>query len=258
MHPAATYILTSEGQISQYFTATAGPRDIRWALVEAGKGQIGSVLDQVALTCLQYDLSTNAYVARGVMRSGGIAIVGGLFAFFGVLWQRERRRWRKDNVYANTGPESVNALAGGVDELFIFVLWVTVTPSCVLGAMVWFAIRYKAGSGGPRGSMPTHNMALEVTWTLIPTAILGVIFFWGTRDYAKMSVPVGDAMEIRVMGQKWFWNFDYPEYGVRLQATPELDAKTGASPWSRRSCRHRSSSSARPMSSTASSSPPSA
>ena len=73
--------------------------------------------------------------------------------------------------------------------------------------------------------MPTHNMALEVTWTLIPTAILGVIFFWGTRDYAKMSVPVGDAMEIRVMGQKWFWNFDYPEYGVRLQATPELDAK---------------------------------
>lgn len=98
-HPAATYILTSEGQISQYFTAIQpDSRDIRWALVEAGKGQVGSVLDQVALTCLQYDLSTNAYVARGVMRSGGIAIVGGLFAFFGVLWQRERRRWRKDNV----------------------------------------------------------------------------------------------------------------------------------------------------------------
>ena len=123
-------------------------------------------------------------------------------------------------------PESVNALAGGVDELFIFVLWVTVISLVlVLGAMVWFAIRYKAGSGGPRGSMPTHNLALEVTWTLIPTAILGVIFFWGTRDYAKMSVPVGDAMEIRVMGQKWFWNFDYPDYGVRLQATPELDEK---------------------------------
>jgi len=98
-HPAATYILTSDGQISQYFTAIQpDSRDIRWALVEAGKGQVGSVLDQVALTCLQYDLSTNAYVARGVMRSGGIAIVGGLFAFFGVLWQRERRRWRKDNV----------------------------------------------------------------------------------------------------------------------------------------------------------------
>ena len=81
-------------------------------------------------------------------------------------------------------------LQGGVDELFIFVLWVTVISLVlVLGAMVWFAIRYKAGSGGPRGSMPTHNMALEVTWTLIPTTILGVIFFWGTRDYAKMSVP---------------------------------------------------------------------
>ena len=98
-HPAATYILTADGTISQYFTAIQpDARDIRWALVEAGEGQVGSVLDQVALTCLQYDLSSNAYVAKGVMRSGGIAIVGGLFAFFGVLWQRERRRWRKDNV----------------------------------------------------------------------------------------------------------------------------------------------------------------
>ena len=123
-------------------------------------------------------------------------------------------------------PESVNALASGVDELFIFVLWVTVVSLVlVLGAMVWFAIRYRAGSGDARGSMPTHNLTLEVAWTLIPTAILGVIFFWGTRDYAKMSIPAGDAMEIRVMGQKWFWSFDYPEYGVRLQATQELDAK---------------------------------
>ena len=32
-------------------------------------------------------------------------------------------------------------------------------------------------------------------------------------------------MEIRVMGQKWFWTFDYPEQGIRIQATEEIDAK---------------------------------
>ena len=68
-------------------------------------------------------------------------------------------------------------------------------------------------------------MALEVTWTLIPTIILGVIFFCGTRTYVQMSIPPENAMEIRVMGQKWFWTFDYPEQGIRVQATEQIDAQ---------------------------------
>jgi len=120
-------------------------------------------------------------------------------------------------------PTSVNALAQGTDDLFIFILWVTVISLVVvLGAMVWFAFRYRAGHAIEADTPPpTHHLGLEVAWTLIPTAILGVIFVWGTRDYTTMSVPAQDAMEIRVTGQKWFWTFDYPEYGVRIKATPE-------------------------------------
>ena len=126
-------------------------------------------------------------------------------------------------------PESVNALAQGSDDLFIFILWVTVVSLVsVLGAMIWLAFRYRAGSNIARGKAPTHHLGLEVAWTLIPTAILGVIFVWGTRDYTRMSIPPENAMEIRVTGQKWFWTFDYPEQGVRLQATQELDQKNEA------------------------------
>jgi cytochrome c oxidase subunit 2 len=92
----------------------------------------------------------------------------------------------------------------------------------VMGAMIWFAYRYRAGQPVIHdGPIPTHHLGLEVAWTLIPTAILGVIFVWGTRDYTTMSIPAPDAMEIRVTGQKWFWTFDYPDYNVRIQATPE-------------------------------------
>jgi len=94
-HPAVVYVVTQRGRVSQYFSGIEpSPRNLKFALVEAGNGQIGSVIDQVALACLQYDISANSYVARGVMQAGGFAIMGGLVVFFGMLWYRERRRWR--------------------------------------------------------------------------------------------------------------------------------------------------------------------
>ena len=93
-HPAVTYVLTPEGRVSQYLTGLEPKeRDLKFALIEASEGQIGSFIDQMALACLQYDTSANAYVARGVMQAGGVAILTGLGAFLGILWMRERRRW---------------------------------------------------------------------------------------------------------------------------------------------------------------------
>ena len=123
-------------------------------------------------------------------------------------------------------PESVNALAPGTDTLFMFILWVSViSMAIVCGAMVYLAVRYRASSNVNRDNPPEDHLGLEVTWTLIPTIILMIIFYWGARDYVRMSIPRSDAMEVRVMGQKWFWTFDYPEQGIRLQATEEMNAK---------------------------------
>ena len=92
-HPAVTYVLTPEGRVSQYLTGLEPTsRDLSFALIEASEGQIGSFIDQIALACLQYDTSANAYVARGVMQAGGVAILTGLGAFLGLLWRRERSR----------------------------------------------------------------------------------------------------------------------------------------------------------------------
>jgi len=123
-------------------------------------------------------------------------------------------------------PESVNSLAQGTDSLFMFILWVSVISLVVVcGAMVFLSIRYRASSSASRDKPPKDHFGLEVTWTLIPTVILMVIFYWGTRDYVRMSVPQAEAMEVRVLGQKWFWTFDYPKQGIRLQATEEINDK---------------------------------
>jgi len=94
-HPAATYVLTDTGTISQLFTAVRpNSRDLNYALVEASNGTVGSLLDQITLTCLQYDLSSNTYVARNVMQAGGYVILGGVVMLLFALWRRELPRWR--------------------------------------------------------------------------------------------------------------------------------------------------------------------
>ena len=94
-HPAATYVLTDTGTISQFFTAVRpNSRDLNYALVEASNGTVGSLLDQITLTCLQYDLSSNTYVARNVMQAGGYVILGGVVMLLFALWRRELPRWR--------------------------------------------------------------------------------------------------------------------------------------------------------------------
>ena len=93
-HPAITYVLTPDGRVSQYLAGLEpAPRDLKFALIEASGGRIGSFIEQLSLACLQYDSSANAYVARGVMQAGGVAILTCIGVFFGLLWRRDRRRW---------------------------------------------------------------------------------------------------------------------------------------------------------------------
>ena len=57
----------------------------------------------------------------------------------------------------------------------------------------------------------THNIKLEVIWTVIPTFIVMIIFVWGFKEYLVMRTSVvPNALEIYVKGKSWFWEFTYP------------------------------------------------
>ncbi len=109
-------------------------------------------------------------------------------------------------------PPQGSTLAGEVDPLFNFILWAsTIMLLLVLALMVGFVWRYRRRKSDPGIiTAPTHNTALELTWTLLPTLLVVVIFVWGFKTFVSMHVPPKDAFEIKVTGQKWFWSFDYP------------------------------------------------
>jgi len=94
-HAAGLVVLTPEGRISRVlFGLDYAPRDLRLALVEAGEGRIGSLVDRVLLLCWRWDPAAGKYTAAvlGAVRVGGIATVVGLLV--ALRWMRRPRRAR--------------------------------------------------------------------------------------------------------------------------------------------------------------------
>jgi protein SCO1/2 len=99
VHASGIFILTPAGKIARVlYGVDYPPKDVRFALVEASNGEIGSVIDQVLLYCYHYDPATGKYglIIMNSFRIAGsatvLAIVGTI-AFW--LW-RERRAPRAE------------------------------------------------------------------------------------------------------------------------------------------------------------------
>jgi cytochrome c oxidase subunit 2 len=108
-------------------------------------------------------------------------------------------------------PPQVSTVAHHTDWLFNFILAISVFFFVLIVAlMVVFIIRYRRREGQGAEVSPHHNMALEVTWTVIPILLVMVIFFFGFKGFLDISTPPVNAYEIQVEAQKWNWSFVYP------------------------------------------------
>ena len=92
-HPAGIVVATAEGRIARYlYGVEYAPKDLRFALVEASSGRIGSPVDQLLLYCYQYDPVRGRYGAAilRTVRFLGILTVVSLVTLIAVLRRRER------------------------------------------------------------------------------------------------------------------------------------------------------------------------
>jgi cytochrome c oxidase subunit 2 len=78
-----------------------------------------------------------------------------------------------------------------------------------------FAIRYRrrprAPSDLPNVKQLHGSFALEIAWTVIPFALMLVMFVWGTQAYFHIYTPPKEALEIYVTGKQWMWKVQYPD-----------------------------------------------
>jgi cytochrome c oxidase subunit 2 len=98
-----------------------------------------------------------------------------------------------------------------VDTLFNWILGVTAFFCLLIFVlMAYFAWRYRHRPGHEGGEAAGHSTALELTWTIIPSIISLVIFYYGFRGFLDESVIPPNAYEVQVRSWMWGWGFVYP------------------------------------------------
>ncbi|HEX8445002.1 MAG TPA: cytochrome c oxidase subunit II [Sphingomonas sp.] len=89
---------------------------------------------------------------------------------------------------------------------------ITIITLFVLALLVWVVFRYRRAAN-PTPSRTSHNTWLEVFWTLAPVIILLVIAVPSIRLLAKQYSPPPADLTVKVIGNQWYWTYQYPDNG---------------------------------------------
>jgi cytochrome c oxidase subunit 2 len=105
-------------------------------------------------------------------------------------------------------PQASNS-ADTVDAAFSYILVIEVVLLIlVTAAMVLFVIRYNRRKRGTSSNIE-GNMLLEITWTVIPTLIVLVMFYIGWKSFDVIRRVPAEEMTINVTARQWSWRFSY-------------------------------------------------
>ena len=109
-------------------------------------------------------------------------------------------------------PERASTMARGTDGLFDFILYLSVFFFAVItiGTIV-FVLKYRHRKGVTVANTGAgHSTALELTWTIIPTILVLIIYYYGFRQFLNQAIEPPGAYEITATGAMWNWSFTYP------------------------------------------------
>jgi cytochrome c oxidase subunit 2 len=109
-------------------------------------------------------------------------------------------------------PDQASTIAQGVDHLYYFLTAIDLFFTALIFLTIfYFALRYRRRSPHDQPPQIEGNIPLEVVWTLIPLALVVVMFLWGTSLFIRNSRPPEAATEIFVVGKQWMWKIQHPE-----------------------------------------------
>ena len=106
--------------------------------------------------------------------------------------------------------QSASSIASRTDLLFVAMLGICGLMALVLALLVvWFSIRYRAGSVANRDHPPSHANGLEAAWTIAPMLLFIAVFAWAAHDYTLARRVPADALPVYVVAKQWMWRLQH-------------------------------------------------
>lgn len=87
--------------------------------------------------------------------------------------------------------------------LVVLLIWVL---------LAWVLIRYRRKGRDDIPNQRAYNIPLEILYTIIPVLIVAVLFAFSWRAEREVTKVASDpAVEVRVVGFQWGWQFQYAD-----------------------------------------------
>ena len=113
--------------------------------------------------------------------------------------------------FQEAASESMRDIISFHDNLLLPII--VAISAFVLFVMLYVCVKFRA-SANPNPSKRTHNVAVEVLWTLIPCLILIVIAVPSFKIlYKQDAIPKAD-LTIKAIGYQWYWGYEYPDENI--------------------------------------------
>jgi cytochrome c oxidase subunit 2 len=127
-------------------------------------------------------------------------------------------------VWSYVFQDPASPISQGIQDLhhdiLFFMLVIMVFVFWMLGRTIWFFRE----SQNPRPSRIIHGSTLEVVWTVVPSIILLILAFPSFALLYSMDEVVHPAVTVKVMGNQWYWNYEYSDYSTTDEESINFDS----------------------------------
>ncbi|MCK4509857.1 MAG: cytochrome c oxidase subunit II [Desulfuromonadales bacterium] len=107
-------------------------------------------------------------------------------------------------------PQPLITTTEAVDTAFYVIFGISgVSLLGITLAMIYIIWRYNRKRQPQPVSQKDHNIWLEATWIVIPTILVGIMFWYGWEGYLSLRRIPDNAIPIQGSSRMWSWLFTY-------------------------------------------------
>lgn len=160
----------------------------------------------------QMNMPVTAYIKVQRWGAGVITLIVSALCVSASAWGAEPQAWQ---IGLQEPAGSIAEKADSLHNLLLVVI--TLISVFVLALLVYTCVRYREKSN-PNPSKTSHNTVIEILWTVVPVLILVVIAVPSFRLLYYMDDTKQTDMVIKVTGNQWYWNYEYPDEGLAFDS----------------------------------------
>ena len=154
----------------------------------------------------------NAYARRGLQAA--------FVSLFALLASVAHADWGALNM-----TEGVSILSKEIYGLHMTIFyWCVAIGVVVFGVMIYSLIKFRKSQGAQADTTLVHSTKVEIIWTVIPIMILVAMAIPTARGLIKIEDMGNVALNIKVTGYQWKWEYEYLNENVRFFSTLQRDS----------------------------------